>query len=163
MLVTASHPPSMKSWGAGDDPMWKVLQISCRARDGNANQRNRDEPGLSPISAVDLASLLVRAPDSLMIFDHRESAGIEAYPCTIRGALLTFNVNFDAPVPWIPPETIVVLHGTADIPARYAFFHLLSRKLRFCALFRGDCAVHSRQGPRELNGGTKISAEGSRK
>ncbi len=89
------------------------------------------------MSAAELASFLARAPDSLMVFDLRDYNEIESYPCAIRGALLTFNVNLDALVPWIPPETIVVLYGAADIPPRQALFHLLSKGRRFVVLEGG--------------------------
>jgi hypothetical protein len=56
---------------------------------------------------------------------------------TIPGALLTANVNFEELVPWIPPDTFVVLYATAEMPARYAGIHLLSRELRFCSLEGG--------------------------
>ncbi len=47
--------------------MWKFLKIFCMARDGTVNQRNQDEPGIFPISAVPCAPLLVLAPDTLEI------------------------------------------------------------------------------------------------
>lgn len=117
--------------------MWKLLRTFCRARDGNTTQQNPREPRISQISAVELASLCRRAPDQLMIFDLRESAEIEGHPYTIPGALLTSNVNFEALVPWIPPDTVIVLYATAGMPVRYACTHLLSRELRFCALEGG--------------------------
>jgi len=117
--------------------MWKFLQAFCRARNRSRTQQKRSDPGISRIGAVELASLFVRAGDNLMIFDLRESAEIEAYPCAIQGALLTFNVNLHALIPWIPPETVVILYATSDIPAHYAFVHLLSRKLRIYALDGG--------------------------
>ena len=56
---------------------------------------------------------------------------------TIPGALLTANVNFEELVPWIPPDTFVVLYATAEMPVRYAGIPLLSRELRFCSLEGG--------------------------
>lgn len=117
--------------------MWKFLQMFSRARDGDATQRNRSEPGMSQISVVELASLLVLAAEGLMIFDVREVNEVEEHPYAIPGALLTTNVNLDALVPWIPLNTIVVLYATANIPARYAFLHLLSGQVRFYALEGG--------------------------
>ena len=73
--------------------MWKFLQTLRKARHRNGTQQERGEPGMSEISAVELASLFDRARDNLMVFDVRESAEIEADPCAIEGALLTFNVN----------------------------------------------------------------------
>jgi rhodanese-related sulfurtransferase len=117
--------------------MWKLLRMFCSALDGNATQQNPREPYISQISAVELASLRLRAPDQLMIFDLRESGEIEEHSYTIPGALLTINVNFEALVPWIPPDTFVVLYATAEIPVRYAGIPLLSRELRFCSLEGG--------------------------
>jgi rhodanese-related sulfurtransferase len=117
--------------------MWKFLQRFRRDRAENANQENDCESRtISLISAAELASCLMRAPDSLIVFDLRDYSEIESYPCAIRGALLTFNVNLNALVPWIPAETIVVLYGAADIPPHQTL-HLLSKGLRFVALEGG--------------------------
>ena len=117
--------------------MWNLLRMFCRSRDGDTPQENPREPRISQICVAELASLRLRSPDQLMIFDLRESGEIEEHPYTIPGALLTFNVNFEALVPWIPPETFVVLCATAGTPARYAGIHLLSRELKFCWLEGG--------------------------
>jgi len=117
--------------------MWKFLRTYYKARDVQETQRNRSELGIAQISAVELASLFVQAPDNVIIFDLREPNEVEEHSYGISGALLTTNVNLQALVPWIPPETAVVLYATADIPARYAFIHLLSTKLRFYALEGG--------------------------
>ena len=113
--------------------MWKLVQMFPRMRDRNANQGNHCQSGIPLISALELASFAIRDPDALIDFDLRDYSEVEAYPYAIRGALLTFNVNLDALVPLIPPETIVILYGAVDIPARYAFLHLLSKKLSFRA------------------------------
>jgi rhodanese-related sulfurtransferase len=118
--------------------MWKFLQRFRRDRAENANHGNDCESRtIRLISVAELASFFTRAPDSLIVFDLRDYNEIEAYPSAIRGALLTCNVNLDALVPWIPPETIVVLYGAADIPPRQALFHLVSKGLRFVALEGG--------------------------
>lgn len=115
--------------------MWKLLRMFCSALDGNATQQN---PGrISQICVAELASLRLRASDQLMIFDLRESGEIEQQSYTIPGALLTINVNFETLVPWIPPDTFVVLYATAEMPVRYAGIHLLSRELHFCSLEGG--------------------------
>jgi rhodanese-related sulfurtransferase len=117
--------------------MWKLLRTFCKSRDGSVTQRNRSELGIAQISAVELASLFVQAPDNVMIFDLREPNEVEEHPYGIPGALLTTNVNLQALISWIPPKTAVVLYATADIPPRYALLHLLSTKLRFYALEGG--------------------------
>ena len=117
--------------------MWKLLQTFCRARDGSATQKNPMEFRVSQINAVELTSLCRRVSDKLMIFDLRESAEIEEHPYTVPGALLTNNVDFDVLIPWIPPDTVVVLYAAAGMPTGYACVHLLSRELRFYALEGG--------------------------
>lgn len=117
--------------------MRKLLQMFWGLRNRTENQTNRGESELSPISIVELVALFGRIPDSLMVFDLRDAAEIEKCPCAIPRALLTFNVNLEALVPWIPPETVVVLYGTVDIPARYALIHRRSPKVRFHGLRGG--------------------------
>lgn len=117
--------------------MWKLLQALRGSRDRKATQGSRPDSRVSQIGAVELASLLVDAPDNVIIFDLRESAEIEAYPYAIRGALLTFNVNVDALVPWIPAGAVVILYATGNIPFRHACLHLLSETSSFYALEGG--------------------------
>jgi hypothetical protein len=129
--------------------MWRLLRMFRRTRDGNANQRNRGQTGISPISAANLASIFGRAPDSLIIFDLCESAEINAYPSTIPGALFTTNVSLGALVPWIPPKTIVVVYATADIPDRYALVHFLSKEMKLYALEGGLLSWQKADSPME--------------
>jgi len=150
--------------------MWKLLRMFCRSRDGDTTQENPREPRISQICVAELASFRLRSPDQLMIFDLRESGEMEEHPYTILGALLTTNVNLHALVAWIPPETVVVLYVTSDLPPDFSSLHCPSRKLRFyalegglrswreaglplerfgrthasCALLRGDCSLHSK-------------------
>jgi rhodanese-related sulfurtransferase len=117
--------------------MWKFLRMFFSARHENTTPLTPREFCVAPISPVELASLRLRLPDRLLIFDLRESGEIEEHPFTIPGALLTTHGNFEALVPWIPPDTCVVLYATGGMPARYAGIHLLSRELKFCALEGG--------------------------
>ena len=117
--------------------MWKLLRMFRKAKDGEATQQDPAESCISQISAVELTSLRLRASDQHMIFDLWESGEMEEHPYTISGALLTTNVNLHALVPWIPPETVVVLYATSDLPAHFSSLHCPSRKLRFYALEGG--------------------------
>lgn len=117
--------------------MWKLLRMFCKAKDGDATQQDPGESCIPQIGVVELASLRLRAPDQLMIFDLRESGEMEEHPYAIPGALLTTNVNLHALAPWIPPETVVVLYATSDLPAQFSSLHCPSRNLRFLALEGG--------------------------
>jgi rhodanese-related sulfurtransferase len=117
--------------------MWKLLRMFHRTRDGNASQRNHGGRGISRISAAELASLFVHAPENLMIFDLREPNEIEDHPYGIPGALPTTDANLRTLVPWIPPGTVVVLYATANTPVHDAFLHLRSRKVKFYAVEGG--------------------------
>lgn len=117
--------------------MWKLLQALRGSRDRNATQGSRPNSRVSQIGAVELACLLVDAPGNVILFDLREFSEIEAYPYTVGGALLTFNVNVDALVPWIPAGAVVILYATGNIPPRHACLHLLSETSSFYALKGG--------------------------
>jgi rhodanese-related sulfurtransferase len=132
------------------EPMWGFLQTLWMARIGRTDQRKKRMPGISTISAAELASLFVRAPSRLMILDLRESAEIDGNPCAIPGALLTYKVNLQMLVPWIPPETTVILCSASDIPDRYSslpVFH--SKNPRFFALEGGLQSWHEAGLPTE--------------
>lgn len=59
-----------------------------------------------------------------MIFDLRQSSEVDRYPCIIPDALLTTNVDLFELVRWIPPETIIVLYATEQIPRECALLNI---------------------------------------
>jgi rhodanese-related sulfurtransferase len=102
--------------------MWGFLRILLKAEDHNSREAHLGATEPSKINAVQLAPLLWCASEKLIIFDVRTPAEVDEYPRTIPGALLTTHVDIHNLIPWVPPEAIVILYATDDIPR--TFTHL---------------------------------------
>lgn len=100
--------------------MWSFFRSFFRTQRDGSPAADLGPAGTSHINAVQLASLFSCASQKLMVFDLRSLTEIEQYPRTIPGALLTTHVDLCTLVPWIPPETIVVLYATEEVPRRFA-------------------------------------------
>lgn len=117
--------------------MWKLLRMLDRIRQRAEGQTTRRESRIPQLCVSELVSLCHRASERPMIFDLRAPPEVEEHPYVIPGALLTIHVDLYALVPWIPPDTLVVLYAAANVPAHRVCTHQPSAKLRFYALEGG--------------------------
>lgn len=97
--------------------MWHVFETFRKQKIANAAAPDRSERRrATEIGPRELSLLLAHIADRLLIFDLRRPSEIERYPFMIPDALLTTNVDLFELVRWIPPETIIVLYATEQIP-----------------------------------------------
>jgi rhodanese-related sulfurtransferase len=117
--------------------MWRFLNKAFKAQEEFAASPGNDEGGLQGISAMELAAFCWCASDRLIVFDLREISEVEEYPHAIPGALLTTHVDLTMLIPWIPPNTIVVLYGATDVPRRFARLRAPADEIKLYALRGG--------------------------
>jgi rhodanese-related sulfurtransferase len=117
--------------------MWHFLNKAFKAREKVAESCGNDEGEPQGISAMELAAFCWCAPDRLIVFDLREISEVEEYPHAIPGALLTTHVEISMLIPWVPPNTIVVLYAATDVPRRFAHLRVPEDEIKLYALRGG--------------------------
>lgn len=96
--------------------MWDALRLfRRRTPELESSWERLLDSQIVQIDATELSSLIAYFPEKLMIFDLRASREIKKFPYIIPDALLAANANLFASVPWILPETIMVLYSEGEI------------------------------------------------
>jgi hypothetical protein len=104
---------------------------------------------LGQLSVADLYSQLVDLPEKPIILDIRGRLEIQTFPYIIPGALLATNVSFSAMIPWIPPQSTVVVYASDDIPDNGIPLRVISLVSKGYALNGGLRAWHQARLPLE--------------